>query len=129
MARYARLAKASAAFLLLTLAACGGKEEAVTDLTIDPGFVRMPAEGALSTAAYLEITSPEDDRLLAATSPMATVEIHTMTMHDGVMTMRKLDVLELPAGETVALEPSSYAQRSRHRAVWLSTSPRIRPAV
>jgi len=33
------------------------------------------------------------------------IEIHTMTMDDGVMRMRKLEHLEIPPGETVKLQP------------------------
>ncbi len=44
--------------------------------------------------------------LVAASSPLfGKVEIHSMTMNDGMMRMRKLDKLEIPAGGQAALAP------------------------
>jgi copper(I)-binding protein len=48
-----------------------------------------------------------DDVVVAMASPVAAaVEVHTMTMEEGMMRMRKLETLEVPAGKTVALEPA-----------------------
>lgn len=57
-------------------------------------------------AAFMTFAASQSDRLLSATSPIAeNVELHTMSMEDGVMQMRPLQTLELPAGKTVSLEP------------------------
>lgn len=46
----------------------------------------------------------DDDRLLSASSPIAkSVEIHEMSMDGGVMRMRALKELVIPAGKTVSL--------------------------
>lgn len=62
-------------------------------------------------AAYLTITnnSDEADRLIGASSDAAqVVEIHDMEAVDEVMSMIHLeDGLEIPAGESVVLEPMS----------------------
>jgi hypothetical protein len=52
-------------------------------------------------------TGDSDDRLVAASSPVAErVELHTMTMDGDVMRMRELeDGIALPAGEMVELAP------------------------
>ena len=48
-------------------------------------------------------------KVVAASSPVAEmVEIHEMKMDDGVMKMRAVDALALPAGQPVALKPGSY---------------------
>ena len=48
-------------------------------------------------------------KLLEVKSPVAeSVEIHEMSMNNGVMKMRMLDVLDLPAGKTVKLEPGGF---------------------
>jgi periplasmic copper chaperone A len=48
-------------------------------------------------------------KVVAVSSPLATdVEIHEMKMEDGVMKMRAVDALPLPAGQAVALKPGSY---------------------
>ncbi len=58
-------------------------------------------------AGYVTIRSESDDRLISAHSSLAErVEIHSMTMKDGVMVMRPVvDGLAISAGEPVVLEP------------------------
>lgn len=68
--------------------------------------------GSGTAAAWFTITNngENDDRLVSAESDIAAaVEIHEMAMSDGTMTMSPLpDGLEIPAGETVILEPGGY---------------------
>jgi copper(I)-binding protein len=48
----------------------------------------------------------EDDRLLGARSPaFEAVEMHESYEEDGVMKMRLVETLEIPAGDTALLEP------------------------
>lgn len=57
----------------------------------------------------IENDSETDDRLIAAEVDIAPMtEIHNTTMDDGVMRMRPVEEIEIPAGETVMLEPGSY---------------------
>ncbi len=116
MTRIPRLAKALALpFLLLGLAACGGgghshshAPEAIISghMTVTPGFARTPTAGAPATAAYFSLSSTVDDALVSVTTPDAeTVELHTVSMAEGVMRMRPVEKIMLPAGETVALQP------------------------
>ena len=58
-------------------------------------------------AAWLTIrNSGETDRLLGARSPAAErVELHTHIHEGGVMMMRRMEGLDVPAGGRVALEP------------------------
>lgn len=86
-------------------------EEATPDASPEASPAMMMSEGTGTGAVYLEIlnTGAELDRLVSATTDAAvTVEIHTMLVEDGVMTMRELeDGIELPPGETVILDPSN----------------------
>jgi copper(I)-binding protein len=60
-------------------------------------------------AAYMTLQSPHNTALVQVESPAADkVEIHSMTMDEGVMRMRMMDALPLPAGETVKLEPGGF---------------------
>ncbi len=60
-------------------------------------------------AAYATLTAPQGDRLLGAESPVAaTVQIHQHTMEGGVMKMRQVDAVPLPAGQAVTLSPGGY---------------------
>lgn len=73
---------------------------------IADAWARATPGGARNGAAYLTVQSPTGDRLTGAASPVADkVELHTMTMDGGVMRMRELSAIDLPAGEKVTLKP------------------------
>lgn len=88
-----------------------GTADAVTagDLAIGSAWARAMLPNQPTGGAYLTIANNGEaaDRLVAVTSPRAgRVEIHSMEVVDDVMTMRPVEGgLEIPAGETVALEP------------------------
>jgi len=75
---------------------------------VERPFAYATPPAAPTAAAFLTLTNagPVADRLVGAASPAAgRIEIHTMSMHDGVMRMRPVDGVDLPAGATVALAP------------------------
>ena len=54
-------------------------------------------------------TGSESDRLIGIVLPQAgSASVHEMKMDDGVMKMRAVRQLEVPAGQTVQLAPGSY---------------------
>jgi copper(I)-binding protein len=74
----------------------------------DP-WVRGMVETQNVTGAFMRLTSPTAARLVGASSPVAgVVEIHQTTMEGGVMRMRPVQAIELPAGKTVELKPGGY---------------------
>ncbi len=79
---------------------------------IDHPWSRATPKGANVAGGYLKITNTgtTPDRLIGGTVDAAKrFEIHEMSMTGGVMRMRELkDGLEIPAGKTVELKPSSY---------------------
>jgi len=102
MASLAALAVAGMATLALA------HEYKVAEIEIGHPWARPTAPAATVGAAYLSLknTGKTDDRLVAAASPAAEkVELHSMTMTDGVMKMRQLPSIELHAGKSVALAP------------------------
>jgi copper(I)-binding protein len=69
-------------------------------------WCRPAPAGALAGGCYVTLTASADDRLIAVETTAADHgEIHSMSMDGGVMRMRKLDGLALPAGKVVALKP------------------------
>ncbi|GAB1362995.1 hypothetical protein MASR1M32_22310 [Rhodobacter sp.] len=82
----------------------------IGEIAITGAFIRATLPRAPVGGAYLTITNggAEDDRLLGATAPVGrNVELHEMSMQDGVMSMRPMpEGLPIPAGQTVTLEPS-----------------------
>jgi copper(I)-binding protein len=110
----------------LALAACGGDDP----ITIGGQWARTSPAMASMGAAYMDITSSEGDQLVGVSVPAsiaARAEIHEMVpamevpmddsmdesmddgeMDMGAMVMQQIMALDLPAGETVSLEPGGY---------------------
>lgn len=77
------------------------------NLVIDRAWVRLAPPGAPAMAGFMAVTGGTRDLVIkSASSPdFGRVEIHEMTMTDGVMQMRALDELDVPAGAKVTLAP------------------------
>lgn len=93
--------------LILAIAACSST--ALAEVGIKDAWVRGTVAGQSATGAFMELKSSDDATLIGASSPLAgVVEVHEMTMDNGMMKMRALPRLELPAGKPVTLRPGSY---------------------
>jgi hypothetical protein len=88
----------------LVLATAASAQVSVTD-----PWVRGTVAGQKATGAFMQLKSPADTALVDAASPVAKiVEIHEMKMEGGMMKMRAVDKLPLPAGKAVELKPGGY---------------------
>lgn len=77
-----------------------------TPLTVSEVWARPTVPGQEVAAVYMNLTSAGNATLIKVESEIAeSVQIHHMTMKDGVMRMRELKRLDLPAGKTVKLAP------------------------
>ena len=89
-----------------------GAQQRVGDITVSADWSRATPAAAPIAGAYVEIRNDgsSSDRLVGATVYVAgRVEIHEMTVVDGVMRMRPLSSgLPIPSGEIVTLRPGSY---------------------
>jgi len=66
------------------------------------------APGQPNGAAYLTVenSGTEPDRLIALETPVAeAAEVHTMSDEGGVMTMRRLDAVDIAPGAPVVFQP------------------------
>jgi periplasmic copper chaperone A len=92
--------------------AAGSATFKLGDLTVTSPWTRATPGGAKIAGGYLKITNngKTADRFVGAKSdPTDHVEIHEMSMNDGVMKMRPLpDGLEIKPGETVELKSGGY---------------------
>lgn len=78
------------------------------DVKVSDAWARATAPGQEVGSVGMIITSKRDAHLIAVSSPFAaSAEIHTMTMDNGVMKMRQLEDLPLPAKQPVTLGPGS----------------------
>jgi periplasmic copper chaperone A len=72
-------------------------------------WVRATVPGQSVAGAYLDITASAPAALIAVESSVAGKgELHTMSMDGGVMKMRPVGKIELPANQTVSLKPGGY---------------------
>ncbi|PSJ41489.1 hypothetical protein C7I36_10125 [Zobellella taiwanensis] len=90
-------------FGLVLLSGAGWAQVGVSE-----GYVRATPPMGPNTAAFMRLqNSGEQERaLVAVLSPQAEkVELHTVLEQDGVMQMREVERIAVPAGETVSLQP------------------------
>jgi uncharacterized protein YcnI len=98
---------------LLRLAGAESSRDVVKDdISISAPWSRATPGGARVGGGYLSIrnSGKEADRLIAVSSAVATsVDVHEMTMKDGVMTMRPVEGgLVIAPGQTVVLSPGGF---------------------
>ncbi len=75
--------------------------------------------GTTTGVAYVTLHSTSDDALVSITSPVAkSIELHTHLKENGILRMRKLDSIPLPANTKVTLEP-----RGLHIMLYKLTRP------
>jgi len=75
---------------------------------IKDAWARATPKKAENGVAYMTLVSPTTDRLIGASTPVAKkAELHQMKIEDGIMKMRPLAAIALPAGQVVALKPSA----------------------
>lgn len=93
---------AMAAALSFSLPAWAG------DITVSDAWSRASAGMARAGAGFMTITNAgaEADRLVGASTPVSeTAELHTHIKDGEVMRMRQVEAIDLPAGQTVTLQP------------------------
>lgn len=77
------------------------------DLLLEHPYAVPSLQGSANGAAYLRgirNSGSQPDRLIGASTPVAErVELHQMTLDAGVMRMRAIPAIELPAGAEVSL--------------------------
>jgi copper(I)-binding protein len=94
-----------AALLALLLSTTAAHAE----VTVSDAWARATVPGQSGSGAFMTLQSSTGGKLLAARSPAAEhVEVHEMAMQDGVMKMREVKSVELPAGQAVQLSPGGH---------------------
>lgn len=78
-------------------------------IEVSDAWARATAPGQEVGAAYMNLKSDRKATLTGASSPIAgSVEIHEMSMNNGVMKMRMLETMPLPAGKVIKLAPGGF---------------------
>jgi copper(I)-binding protein len=93
----------------VVLVACSDGDK--SSVTVDDAWRRTSPAVAANAAFYMVIEGGSDaDTLVSAdAAACGLTELHVSVMTDGVMSMQHLpDGIDVPAGETVMLEPGSF---------------------
>jgi copper(I)-binding protein len=102
----------AAGLVMLVSGAAVAHDYTVGNLKIIHPWARATPKGASVGGGYMSITNTGStaDRLVGGSSPIAgRLEVHEMSMDNGVMRMRPVKGgLEIKPGETVELKPGSF---------------------
>jgi periplasmic copper chaperone A len=98
-----------AAALLISLAGHAEGNANAEGIEVSGAWTRATAPGQEQAGVDLSITSKQAAALVGVSSPAAgSAELHSMTDEDGMMRMREVKSIELPAGKRVDLGASGY---------------------
>ncbi|GAB6052315.1 hypothetical protein JCM17960_11350 [Magnetospira thiophila] len=105
-----KLLLAGAAALMLSATAATAETVKLGDLTIQDSWARASAGMARAGAAFMDIhNAGAEDKLIAAAADVSKVtELHTHIMADGIMRMRQVPDIPVPANGMVSLKPGSF---------------------
>lgn len=90
----------------LLLPLCASAAMAEQQIAVSNAWVRGTLPGQDMSAAYMTLVSQQDAILIRAESDVTkSVELHSMTMQNGIMKMRMLDKIALTANKPLQLAP------------------------
>lgn len=105
MSPCSRMKSRGALFALLLLCSCH-RASVPPSISIDDAWARATLPGQNSSAAYLTIRNlGGEDHLLSVSSGQAHASLHSTTMEGGVMRMRPIRSLDIPANSTETFAP------------------------
>ena len=86
-----------------------GVSHAAEVLEVREPWAKATVPGQKVGAVYMKLIARENLRLTGLKSAVAeSAAVHQMKLENGMMRMRAMPFLELPAGKTVKLEPGGY---------------------
>ena len=91
--------------LFVLLASCGQSPE---EVSFSSAWVRTPLPSKTTTSAYVRLINHTKDAIKITSADSETVgaiEFHKSELKDGMHRMVKLDTLEIPAKDSLKLEP------------------------
>jgi hypothetical protein len=99
--------RTSAALAAILLVSCTPKAAAPV-IAVDGAWARATLPGQMSSAIYFTVSNGGgEDRLLSVSTTAGNASLHSTDMDNGVMRMRPLQALEIPANSKVELKPGA----------------------
>jgi len=84
---------------------------ALADLEISDARIKNLPPGVPVRAGYMTLHNPAEHAVSILSirgADFSSIEIHRSVMRDGMMSMEAIELLSVPAGESVQLEPGGY---------------------
>lgn len=76
------------------------------EIRVENAWARATAPGQAVAGVFMDLSAERPMSLVGGASPASErVELHTMSMQEGVMVMRRVPEIQLPTGQTVQLKP------------------------
>ena len=98
-----------AALIAVGGAALAQQAQPTARVEVTKAWARATPGKSTIGAAYATVTAPAGDKLIGAATPVAgSAQIHEHSMENGIMKMRQVDAVPLPAGQAVTLSPGGY---------------------
>lgn len=97
--------------LLLSLGLSLGSAAIQAEVSVEQGYVRASAPGMNTGAAFLTLhnAAMAPVSLIGAQTPAAnSTELHNHVEQDGILQMRQVAAIEIPAQGSVSLKPGGY---------------------
>lgn len=92
--------------IAVTLSALLAAPSWATDVRVQNAWARATAPGQAVAGVFMDLSADRPMSVVGGASAASErVELHTMSMQDGVMVMRRIPEIRLPAGQTVQLKP------------------------
>lgn len=115
----------AAATIAAILTGCSADQPSAAPaaLAVNDARITLSPVPGRPAAAYLTLAGgPAADRLTAIASPrVATVELHEGGMKNGMMTMARVDTIDVPADGETKLAPGGY------HAMLFGVDPAVKP--
>jgi copper(I)-binding protein len=90
----------------LLLASCSKAPSEQPQIAVSAAWARPTTASQSTAAAYFTIANAGGaDRLTRVAADIGQASLHSTSLAGGVMRMRPVEALDLPAGETVELKP------------------------
>jgi len=80
-------------------------------ISVEDPYVRLLPKGSMATGAFMTISNSSEKtiKLLSATTSKSKItQIHNHIKENGMMKMREIPYLEIPAKSSVKLKPGSF---------------------
>jgi copper(I)-binding protein len=97
------------ALALASLVSMPALAQAQAQISVSEPWIRATVPQAKVAGAFMQLKSAKAVKLVEVKSPVAgRVELHQMAMEGQTMRMRAVELIDLPAGQTVNLASGGY---------------------